>query len=426
MQRRAAAGLSVSAVMHALALVCGAPGRPPHRPPPQVTALEIETLPWPPSPTGALAEQPAGPGAPARHDRSMPPGPVAPGRAIGRRSAPARIAGDRRRSREQAGPDATRSAASAASPGTREPPAGRARRAPAAPTLPAGLPRPTAGALAMRTPGDHGGSLRRGPAGKALSRLDLQPARIVADLASSRQEPVERAPPVRAAATEQGRDPVAFAPRGGGTYELQRPGFRAELRRDGSVTFHDRPAVGIAIHPICPSCLRRELGRGLRAWWRDPRTGGISLTGLLPLLSGRFELTDLLLRRLGQDPYGHDKMRVLEATRERRVEMRRQQGREALRAALAALPGQLAALWHAPGASPAEKRHLLYLLWAESAAPDDAELAAAARSVRATILAFIRRELPRGSRLSYTPAELERLNRGRSGAQQFAPYASAR
>ena len=44
------------------------------------------------------------------------------------------------------------------------------------------------------------------------------------------------------------------------------------------------------------------------------------------------------------------------------------------------------------------------------------------RAVRASVRAFIRRELPEGSAFAFPPEELERLNRARESSQRFAPY----
>jgi hypothetical protein len=44
--------------------------------------------------------------------------------------------------------------------------------------------------------------------------------------------------------------------------------------------------------------------------------------------------------------------------------------------------------------------------------------------VRASVLAFVRRVLPRGSRDAFDALELERLNAARSSRQRFVPYRS--
>jgi hypothetical protein len=156
--------------------------------------------------------------------------------------------------------------------------------------------------------------------------------------------------------------------------------FTARIARDGGVTFDDRSAN------------------------YDTRQAAVV-----------FDLNDMIMRARGEDPYSYEKRKFLAATWDRRTRMRVAADAERLRTALHRLPEHLEAIWRDARRSAADRRRVLYLLWAEC----DARSPGGAQA-RATIEGFVRRRLPAGSASAFTPAELATLNAGRP--PPFAPY----
>jgi hypothetical protein len=127
------------------------------------------------------------------------------------------------------------------------------------------------------------------------------------------------------------------------------------------------------------------------------------------------------MRAGGQDPYSARKMAFLDRTREERMGMAAAENTANLRDSLARTRASLRHLWRGSG-SVQDKRRLLFTLWDECAESGSAEVVATARAVRASIVAFIRRHLPRGHRAAYTSRELHDFNARRTSTEPFAPY----
>jgi hypothetical protein len=124
----------------------------------------------------------------------------------------------------------------------------------------------------------------------------------------------------------------------------------------------------------------------------------------------------------GEVLYPYRKLKLMEETREERAAMALAARAEALEAALRGFEGQLQRIWNDPTHSAAERRAILFALWDECAESGPDEIVSTARSIRAIILSFVRRELPRGSALAYGDDELSALNAVRSSRALFAPY----
>jgi hypothetical protein len=118
-------------------------------------------------------------------------------------------------------------------------------------------------------------------------------------------------------------------------------------------------------------------------------------------VSGRFDLTDELMRALGKDPYAYDKARFLSATFEFRMKLAIEERKRLMKKALDDLPRHLEDLWADTRYSPRERRRILFELWYEMDRTPDGDRAAK------TIDAFIRRLLPCGGADGYTPGELD-------------------
>jgi hypothetical protein len=131
------------------------------------------------------------------------------------------------------------------------------------------------------------------------------------------------------------------------------------------------------------------------------------------------DLTDLVMRAAGQDPYAASKEKALRATFPLRLALAERYRRGQLQLALGELPRRLEQLWADAARGPAARRRLLFELWDEclegSAGGGSGELA------RATILVFVRRHMPPGSPDSFPLHELAALNAGRQSRALFAP-----
>lgn len=130
------------------------------------------------------------------------------------------------------------------------------------------------------------------------------------------------------------------------------------------------------------------------------------------------------------------KKRLLDRTWDLRLSMAKDFARSNIRRQLAALRGDLAKIW-ASDRPPKTRRALIFEDWDDCAEPfdvDGGELGDlqptkldrfrknAAVRARAQIVEFIRTEIPEGSALAYTTAELAALNARRVSTERFDPY----
>lgn len=163
--------------------------------------------------------------------------------------------------------------------------------------------------------------------------------------------------------------------------------FVARVARDGSVHFSDKSNV---------------------------RTTG---------LGASFDLTDAIMRWLGDDPYKYEKLAFLRRTEDERIARRQENDEDQLREALHKLPELLTKIWQDDRRSPKERRQLLFELWDECADNGSEEVVRVGKQVRATILAFICARVPSGSERAFSPEEIDRLNEIRASHESFYPYA---
>jgi len=178
---------------------------------------------------------------------------------------------------------------------------------------------------------------------------------------------------------------------GDGGYLEDRPAFTARVDRDGTIHFKDKGNV---------------------------QFGGLEGIGAIVT----FDLTDAVLRALGDDPYAYEKMKIMERTRGVRAAMALRERQARLHEATVKLPSRLDKVWRHERWTAAQKRHLLFALWDEAEDAGDPEVMRAAEAVRSIIVAFIRDKLPADSVDAFTAAELEALNRERRSKGRFAPY----
>ena len=191
--------------------------------------------------------------------------------------------------------------------------------------------------------------------------------------------------------------PSVWRPSGGGTMRATKQPFHAKIKRDGKIEFRDKPNVQI---------------EGVK----------ISETYGIPVLVGRFDVTDAVMASLGDTLYPYRKMKLMDESREMRSEMALASKAEDLRQALKTYKKHLRRVWSHPGLSLAKRRKALFLLWDECAETGSAAVVASAKSIRAMTITFIQANLAETSELAYTKSELAEYNRLRRSRERFSPY----
>lgn len=145
------------------------------------------------------------------------------------------------------------------------------------------------------------------------------------------------------------------------------------------------------------------------------------------LLSGRFDVTDYLMRKTKNDPYASRKLKFLDETRDERVEMGKQWRAQQLAQTTQIIRKNLAIAW-ASSADYAAKKQALFELWDEIVEPKsrddlaDEVLVEASRAARKAVVGYIRAHLPAGSEHAYTDSELVAFNAKKQSSSKFAPY----
>jgi hypothetical protein len=86
------------------------------------------------------------------------------------------------------------------------------------------------------------------------------------------------------------------------------------------------------------------------------------------------------------------------------------------------MPAVLDAVWAEARWPAAQRRRVIFELWDECSEDGAEELVRASQAVRATIEAFVRKRLPRGSADAFTDDELDAINAGRGDRPRFRPY----
>jgi hypothetical protein len=236
---------------------------------------------------------------------------------------------------------------------------------------------------------------------------------------------------------------------GGGRSRSDQGGFTANVSPDGATALTDQPSF--QIHLALPS--PRALGRALADWYEsdkgphgaegntamarqiqlspgaptevpDPTDGrpkDRAKTVIIPVLAGRLEVTDWLMRRAGIDPYAARKLKMLDDTRDERAELRRQHHAEQLAMTPQTIQRSLEALW---AATPdvAARKQALFELWDDCVETGDPAVVEAGAAARRMIIGFVRARLPVGSRDAFTDADLAALARTQHSAAAFQPY----
>ncbi len=214
-----------------------------------------------------------------------------------------------------------------------------------------------------------------------------------------------------------------------GTYVYREPGFTAHVAADGTVTFHEASWVPRSrtveiltgrgegrkpeVWPVPLPAETRPTLYDLREEHLDPMRPEIPVAEpIFADVGVRADLTDQYTRRMGGDPYGPQKAAFLAGTFDVRMKMAATSHRENMNAALDGLARELDAIWNDTRFSPAERSHIVYLLWQDTSATDPDGMRA-----RRMIQQFARRNLPPAEAARFTlPGDRSRPTRDRSSA----------
>jgi hypothetical protein len=205
---------------------------------------------------------------------------------------------------------------------------------------------------------------------------DIPDERISNEIAEARRELRRgRGSVERVVALVREREAEDLKPSAGGTYTADKPTFTAKVDRDGQVHLEDKP------------------------WQLDTQ--------------------DRLMLRMGIDPYGRNKLALLDRTRDQRAELGERRRRDQLAHASELVQRNIERLWATARDLAARKRGL-FELWDDCAETGSDELVAGGDAARALVIGAIRARL-RGAD-AYTAAELAQLNAIRRSKAVFAPY----
>jgi hypothetical protein len=262
-------------------------------------------------------------------------------------------------------------------------------------------------------------------------------------------------------APEAVRHSGLVAPSGHGTAVIDDRVTTVHIARDGTVRFEDKPDFDIHINlPLpTPSGIKQYAamaGRQLSSWYADPYAQSRAspmhdVPGHLavrpgdcdhfddpcsqamrardvkpgekrsePLIWGKAEFSDALIRRFSGDPYASRKLKLLDDTRDERAEMGARHRAEDLARSAELARRNLEALWRTT-ADPAVRRDALFAMWDECAEGDDPDGEAGQRA-RLMVIGWIRAKLPPGSPGAFAADEIAARSARRRSHQPFAPY----
>lgn len=316
-------------------------------------------------------------------------------KSMDRPSAPAR-APARPRSREQVPPQRRRPPPSE-EPSRSDAPA-RAPPRRADKPLPSESPsRPDQPSPALAPPAE--GPAPSAEPGNASSPRDVPLPRL------TRLPPgVKRAAPV---ASVEERLPEGLRRQKDGSYVYDAGVFVAKIAPDGSFWFEDREG---------------QLGLPFRL---DPGDEGEDVpesrrrTPHIVVFEAKFDITDTVMRAVGQDPYSHRKLTFVQETMALRARLREETLRHDLTAAVLALPARLRLIWNDAGLSHRQKRQLFFEIW-DGSLTGKGPRGRAGAEVRAIVMDFLERHL-RTAEERYPKVELVELSRTRSSSVAFLP-----
>lgn len=238
---------------------------------------------------------------------------------------------------------------------------------------------PGAAASSWVVQGAEGPSMPSGPAG--LAATGGRPRLATAEEASGALTAHLRGTAM--ARPWLSRTEPRLTPRPDGSLEYRGHAFTARIAPDGAVSFSDRDAIQAD-----------EMLQGGPA---------------------RFDITDMIMRGSGQDPYGAEREWFMEHTEEVRARLETEARARERDSALRGVPGRLAAIWNQE--RPAFlRRRAIFRLW------DDCEEEGDGLNVRRQVVEFVRANLPQTSADAFTVQEINEMNARRDSTMEFRPY----
>jgi hypothetical protein len=229
---------------------------------------------------------------------------------------------------------------------------------------------------------------------------------------------------------------ATLAPAGNAGYRSDQGVFTAKIDRDGSVHLTD--AANFNWHGLLPT--PTKIKHGLATWAENPEAGKADPERepinnhraasqdtrpdhgqTVPIIGGGFDVSDWMMRRHGGDPYASKKLKMLDDTRDERVQIGSKYRREQLRQTPQLIQKNLERLWGST-LDAAARKQALFELWDECAETGEPSVVDAGRAARALVIGFIRARLPAGTPDAYTTDELARLATARQSQATFAPY----
>ncbi len=231
-----------------------------------------------------------------------------------------------------------------------------------------------------------------------LSKIDLN---VRVEMSPEGQGLLPPPPPPPPGVIEQ----LSLRPTADGGYRYEDKVMWARIHADGQVTIQDR-VVNVVVSPgtVKP-------GDGVRPVIIRP-----------PMVGMEVDMTDVIMRAVGDDPYLSRKLRFLEQTADLRAELAATAYRATVVNTIMSLTAELRALWDDEKVPIELRRRELFQLWDDCEDDPNESAAKYGAQARATILAFIRRRLPASSPKAYSPPELRLLNQRRRSVVPFDPY----
>lgn len=234
------------------------------------------------------------------------------------------------------------------------------------------------------------------------------------------------------------------------------------VERNGKARFRDKPDIDLKLKLPIPRIdiegMRQDLGATLTEWFKDPEAGKrFGRTQDLPnhiaavpgacdswgsvwcddplapkteryareqkktggsLLGGTADISAYLHRKYVGDPYASRKLKLLDDTRDERVERGTAFRTQQLVRSAELIERNIA---RAVQLSARERRVALFELWDECTEGEGAEGQAGQRA-RAQVIGWIREHLPKGSVDAFTDEEIAEFRARQSSRQLFEPY----
>jgi len=310
----------------------------------------------------------------------------------------------------------------------------RPTRSPVAVAIPRGHREPSGRTRGEGPPEPHPGPISsplmtmRGPEHPARPEFQRGPSPQWVDEFLRQSKPLEPA----------ARPTGELHPSGNGHHRSNQGTFTLDVDPDGAAHITDEP--NLRVGSALPG--RQDIGKALSHWSEDPthdtdaarrqQPGEYKALGdddkptssniaTLPVAGGTFDLTDLLMRRHGQDPYASKKLKVLDATRDERAQIGAAHRHDQLAHATQLMKAALERVWASNLDLPAKKR-ALFELWDDCAETGAGDLVEATRQGRAYLIGFVNAKLPAGSATAFSAGELAQLNAHRQSHAMFTPY----